>query len=130
MKQLPIESHLILQHYGNGIAIGIAGTPDEINRIANGLYFSAATESEPHFMSDNFAYVLSDEERLTRYYSLKIAARLKREGRLPTWKKSVAAAIPQAKKAYASLKWEDFLPKVVPLPPFSLGRISPGSPEE
>lgn len=123
MKQLPLRDFAILQHYGNGIAIGLAGTADQINRLANGLYFSKGTESEPHFMSETFAYVLSDEERLTRYFTLKIAARFKREGRFPTWKKSVAAALPLAKAEYAALKWEKFLPHEVHVEPFRVGSL-------
>lgn len=69
--------NITLQYYGNGFAVGINGkNQDEVNQTANRLFNWAATESEPHFMSDTFAYVLSTEEKLVHFFAVQMLLRL------------------------------------------------------
>lgn len=54
-----------VQSYGSILAIGIAGNnEDDIIQAANSLYNYKATNGDPIFISDKFAYILTDEHKL------------------------------------------------------------------
>lgn len=67
------KSKLVYCYWGNGIAVGIYGTKEEVTITANRLYNYKATDSDPIWISDNpeqaFAYVLSDFETLEQGYT-------------------------------------------------------------
>jgi len=62
-----MKPSLLIQNYGNGIAIGISGLPDDVEYLGNQLYNWGITESNPMEMTLNFAYVLSSMEKLGSY---------------------------------------------------------------
>ena len=69
--------NLTLQYYGNGFAMGITGkNKADIEQTANRFFNWGATESETHFMSDTFGYVLTTEAKLVRFFALMILNRL------------------------------------------------------
>jgi len=71
-----MKTNLVLQYYGNGFAVGISGTKQAITEAANRFFNWGMTESEPHFTSDTFAYVLSDEPRMVRFFALMTLLRM------------------------------------------------------
>ena len=60
----------VYQYWGEGLALGISGTRDEVERTCNCMYNFNITNSEPIWMNDNseasFAYVLTDWKRLRK----------------------------------------------------------------
>ena len=58
---------MLIENYGNGIAIGIGGEAEDIRCLSNQLYNWEVTASEPMHMTENFAYVLSSIEKLGAY---------------------------------------------------------------
>ena len=106
--------NLIMQAYGNGIALGISGNQSQINYVANFLYNWKATEGEAIFMSDNFAFVLSDEKRLLNaffhatmnHYAKKLGNKF--EGKKDGFKK---LALLRAKNRFDEIERETFIPE-------------------
>tara|TARA_A100001037_G_scaffold302905_1_gene335682 strand:+ start:2027 stop:2455 length:429 start_codon:yes stop_codon:yes gene_type:complete len=60
---------LYYQDCGTYTAVAIeSDDPREIELQYNSLYNHGATDGELHYMSDRFAYVWTDEERLEKYF--------------------------------------------------------------
>tara|TARA_B100000519_G_C14173598_1_gene405139 strand:+ start:445 stop:873 length:429 start_codon:yes stop_codon:yes gene_type:complete len=60
---------LYYQDCGTYTAVAIeSDDPNEIELQYNSLYNHGATDGELHYMSDRFAYVWTDEERLEKYF--------------------------------------------------------------
>jgi hypothetical protein len=62
---------LVIQRYGNGLALGMSGRKEDIERQANILYNYKITNAEPIWMCDNFAYILTSDELLFEGMKLK-----------------------------------------------------------
>lgn len=59
---------LCKQSYGAGYALGVEGNPEAIHQFCNWLFNWGITNSEPNFLSDNFAYILIfDNEKFSRF---------------------------------------------------------------
>jgi hypothetical protein len=61
-----MENQIIISSYGNGIAVGIQGNSEHIEKMSN-LFFNyggTTKNGELHMESENFGYFLSTEERL------------------------------------------------------------------
>ena len=83
-------------YYGSGIALGIRGNKEEIQKFGNALYNFGGTKGEVHFMNENkddgFAYVLSSKEELVKglenaFFTAQIIKALKRQDVLPREKR-------------------------------------------
>ena len=60
---------LYYQDCGTYIAIAIeSDDPEEIELQYNSFYNHSATDGELHYMSDRFAYIWTDKERLEKYF--------------------------------------------------------------
>jgi hypothetical protein len=55
---------ILTQRYGNGLAIGMSGDKAEIERQSNIFYNYKVTNSDPIWMCDRFAYILTTEAAL------------------------------------------------------------------
>lgn len=62
MKKIKIYT----QRYGSGVAIGMSGDKEEIERYSNFFYNFKVTNSDPIWMSDSFAYILTTEDVLLK----------------------------------------------------------------
>jgi hypothetical protein len=70
MKYNEFMVKLVQQPYGSDIALGIYGnTREEIQIEANNLYNYGVTNSMPHYYSDNFAYVLTSQNRILKGFT-------------------------------------------------------------
>ena len=68
---------LYYQDCGTYIAVAIeSDNPEEIELQYNSFYNHSATDGELHYMSDRFAYIWTDEERLKKYFLNSSLAKL------------------------------------------------------
>ena len=63
---------LCYQYWGSGIALGIAGTKEEVSRMANRLYNHKVTDGEIIWMNERpetaFGYIITTKEKLKAGY--------------------------------------------------------------
>lgn len=57
---------ILTQRYGNGVAIGFSGDKKEIERHGNFFYNYKITNSDPIWMCDNFAYIITTDALLLK----------------------------------------------------------------
>lgn len=107
---------LIRQNYGSGIALGVEGDRQEVERFSNLFYNWKGTQSDPIWMSDTFAYLLTDEPRFFKAYTgmftSSLAERVGNEYRGKSggvFKRAVA----RAKVKFDKIPEEKFLPDIV-----------------
>lgn len=67
---------ILTQRYGNGLAIGMSGEKADIERQSNLFYNHKVTNSDPIWMCDRFAYILTTAEDLLRGMTSKATVSL------------------------------------------------------
>ena len=70
--------------------------PEEIELQYNSFYNHSATDGELHYMSDRFAYIWTDEERLKKYFLNSSLAKLLNDSE--QYKSVEGGAMPDARK--------------------------------
>jgi hypothetical protein len=59
-----VQIKLLIQNYGGVLAIGMSGKKENIEIQSNIFYNYKITNSEPIWLCDNFAYILTTSEKL------------------------------------------------------------------
>jgi hypothetical protein len=120
------QANIIISHYGNGIAVGLNGTREEIERTFNRFFNWGATGvgelgNYLHELSDNFSYFLSTEadmlramtyETMTRWQDSPVSEQYKARPRFykkPNGEKFRADAEQAARDEYNSFQREGFM---------------------
>lgn len=120
------QANIIISAYGNGIAVGLNGTREQIERTFNRFFNWGATGSGElggylHDLSDKFSYFLSNEknmlraltsETIMRWQDSEIADQYKtpsRHHKKNNGKKFFEDAQKVARDEYASFKREPFM---------------------
>jgi hypothetical protein len=120
------QANIIISAYGNGIAVGLNGTKEQIERTFNRFFNWGATGvgelgSYLHELSDNFAYFLSTEadmlramtyETMTRWQDSPVSEQYKARPRFhkkPNGEKFRADAVQAARDEYNSFARESFM---------------------
>jgi hypothetical protein len=88
---------LYYQDCGTYTAVAIeSDNPKEIELQYNSFYNHSATDGELHYMSDRFAYIWTDKERLEKYFLNSSLAKLLNDS--SQYKSVEGGAMPDAKK--------------------------------
>lgn len=103
--------------FGNGIALGVYGDPEQLTRVLNGLFnYGGHSQDEPTFLSETFGYVLTTKPKLRRglanafivantQSTLDMPRKERKEARRECW----GAALRAADDVLARVKCEPFL---------------------
>jgi len=109
------NNHIVISSYGSGIAVGIGGDRDFLDRSFN-LFFNYGAVSkngELHMESENFGYFLSSEEKLKNSLALEWQTKSIRLGTSKQWKGDPKgfdlAASRHAETVFDSYKRENFM---------------------
>jgi hypothetical protein len=120
------QANIIISAYGNGIAVGLNGTREQIEKTFNRFFNWGATGqgelgSYLHELSDNFSYFLSTEadmlramtyETMTKWQDSPVSDQYKARPRFhkkPNGKKFRADAVQAARDEYESFSRESFM---------------------
>lgn len=107
---------LIRQNYGSGLALGVEGSKEEVERFSNLFYNWKGTQSDPIWMGERFAYLLTDEQRFldayTKMYLVSLGRQIGKDyrGRIGGF---INRARIRSLMKYQAIPEEKFLPDVV-----------------
>lgn len=109
---IPESVKLVYCYFGNGIALGVYGSKDNVDVTLNGLYNYNAHDDQPRYLSDGFGYVLTTKEKLkhgiANMFVTDLKARLldkPRKARHGIWPEAER----KAKEVFDQIKLEPFL---------------------
>jgi hypothetical protein len=110
---IPESVKLVYCYFGNGIALGVYGSRENIDITLNGLFnYGAHSDSETRYLSDNFGYVLTTKKQLLHGIANMIVTDLTqkklgepREARRGIWEQAEA----ESKVIFDNIKPEQFL---------------------
>jgi hypothetical protein len=110
---IPESVRLVYCYFGNGIALGVYGTKENVDIVLDGLYnYEGHNDEATRYLSDNFGYILTTKDKLLRglsnaFCTKLIAERvhLHRGARVGVWSEAQA----KAAEVFATISHEPFL---------------------